>query len=110
MNRNGEHSGHPAPVDLHVCRDCRSELVYPTAWEEETPRQTWRVTLRCPECEAVRADVFDEETVEAFDETLEIGSDLLAADYRKLMLSNMGNEIDAFCAALAADAILPEDF
>ena len=96
-------------TDLHVCRDCDSELVYPTAWEEDS-RESWRVTLRCPECEATRSGVFDQDSVEAFDEVLDAGTDELSADYRKLMRANMAEEVDRFAAALAADAILPEDF
>jgi hypothetical protein len=95
--------------DMHVCRDCDSELVYPTSWDEE-PGAGWRVTLRCPECDSNRDGVFSETAVEAFDEVLERGSDALAADYRKLMRANMGDEVERFALALAADAILPEDF
>ncbi len=96
-------------TDLHVCRACDSELVYPTAWEEDS-RESWRVTLRCPECETTRRGVFDQDSVEAFDDVLDAGTDELSADYRKLMRANMAEEVDRFAAALAADAILPEDF
>jgi hypothetical protein len=95
--------------DLHVCTECSSELVYPVSWDEEAD-STWRVTLRCPECESWREGVFSQEVVEAFDAELDAGSDSLTADLRKLTRANMAEEIDRLSAALAADALLPEDF
>ena len=50
--------------DLHVCRECASELVYPTSWEEARARQ-WRVSLRCPECEWTFEDVYGQDVVVA---------------------------------------------
>ena len=66
--------------DLHVCPDCASELVYPTGWEE-AGRDAWHVVLRCPECEHIREGVFAQDTVDAFDERLDMGTDALTADY-----------------------------
>ena len=99
----------PEHVDLHRCRGCRSELVYPVRWGEAR-QGTWQVTLRCPECEAVREGVFEQSAVDAFDEELEAGSDALIADLCILTRANMTAEGERFFAALAADAILPEDF
>lgn len=95
--------------DLHVCIACASELAYPTGWEEAGPH-AWHVLLRCPDCENVREGVFAQETVDDLDERLDIGTDALAADLRRLTWANMAAEVDAFVAALEADAILPEDF
>jgi len=97
------------PQDLHVCLECSSELVYPAAWDEESD-DTWRVTLRCPDCETLREGLFSQETVDAFDEELDAGSDSLMADLRRLTRANMAEEIGRFAEALQADAILPEDF
>ena len=105
-------SGDPAAAkdpSLHVCRGCPSKLVYPVAWEEAGPT-SWRVSLRCPECEQVREGVFPQEAVDAFDEHLDAGSDALAADLRRLTRANMADELARFAGALQADAILPEDF
>lgn len=96
-------------LDLHVCRDCGSELAYPTAWEE-AGEESWAVTIRCPECEAVREGVFAQDVVEAFDEQLDTGTEALTADYRRLTRANMADEIDRFAGALRAGAVLPEDF
>ena len=68
------------------------------------------MTLRCPDCETVREGVFAQDTVDAFDERLDVGTDVLTADLRRLTRANMAEEIDRFVAALQADAILPEDF
>jgi len=95
--------------DLHVCTECSSELVYPTGWDEASP-DAWGVVLRCPECESVREGVFGQSTVDSFDELLHIGTDALTADLQRLTRANMAAEVDAFVAALEADAILPEDF
>ena len=95
--------------DLHVCATCASELVYPAGWEEAGP-DAWHVTLRCPECETCREGVFSQDTVDAFDEELDAGTEALTADLRRLARANMAGEVDRFAAALAADAILPEDF
>ena len=101
----------PAEPDqeLHVCLDCDSELVYPIHWEE-SGTENWTVLLHCPNCDVFREGVFNQDTVEAFDEELDRGADLLAGDYRRLMRANMAEEIERFAGALAAGAILPEDF
>ena len=95
--------------DLHLCPGCSSPLVYPTSWEE-AGHESWRVALRCPECELAREGVFSQATVDAFDEQLEEGTDALTADLRSLGRANMSDEIERFAAALEAGAILPEDF
>ena len=94
---------------LHVCDDCGSGLVYPTEWDEAGPDH-WRVELRCPNCEWYGEGVFDQNTVEAFDDVLDAGIDVLLSDYRALVNSNMEDEIERFASALEADAILPSDF
>lgn len=95
--------------ELRVCPGCRSKLVYPTRWSQ-AGESSWEVTLRCPECEQSREGVFAQQAVEAFDEHLEAGSDALARDLRRLTHANMADEARRFVAALAADAIVPEDF
>jgi hypothetical protein len=95
--------------DLHVCVECDSELVYPVQWEE-AGTENWSVLLHCPNCDVYREGVFTQENVELFDEELDRGADTLARDYKRLMRANMADEIDRFVGALAAGAILPEDF
>ena len=94
---------------LHVCPDCGSSLVAPVAWDQAGPHE-WAVTIQCPNCEWWDADVFDEETVERFDEELDRGTEALVRDLLRLMRANMEDDVERFLAALRADAILPEDF
>lgn len=105
----GEDAFAPAQGDLHRCRECRSELVHPTRWSEAA-EGSWQVTLRCPDCEGVRDGVFTQDAVDAFDEELDSGTNAILADLRRLTHANMTAEGERFFAALAADAILPEDF
>ncbi len=95
--------------ELHVCRECESELVYPMEWEEAGP-EYWRVALRCPNCEWSATGVFPQELVDRFDERLDEGTEQVVGDLKRLMHANMSEEIDRFVAALEAGAILPEDF
>jgi hypothetical protein len=104
--REGKNALRP---DLHVCLDCRSELVYPVVWEE-AGSAGWRVLLRCPNCEVRREGVFRQDSLDAFDKELDRGRDAVLFDYRQLLWSNMADEIGRFVAALEADAVLPEDF
>jgi hypothetical protein len=100
----------PVPAqDLHMCGGCDSSLVYPMEWEEAGATH-WEVTLRCPNCEWIGAGVFEQETVERFDEELDRGTEALVRDLKRLMTANMEDEIDRFCRALEDDNVLPEDF
>ena len=95
--------------DLHVCPECDRDLVYPVEWEEVSPTH-WEVLLRCPNCEWTEVDTFDQPTVDRFDEKLDIGTEILIRDLKRLQQANMEDEVSRFVAALDADAILPEDF
>jgi uncharacterized protein with PIN domain len=95
--------------DLHVCADCGSELVYPVAWEE-ADRSRWEVSLRCPNCEWTVTDIFEEEAIQRFDETLDRGTEALVADLRRLTRANMEEAVERFVVALLDGHVLPEDF
>jgi len=99
----------PAEPDPCRCPGCGSQLVLPTAWEE-AGSGSWRVTLRCPECETFRQGCFGEAVLNVFDERLEAGSEALRADYQRLCRANMAAEVERFVAAVDAGAIAPEDF
>jgi hypothetical protein len=95
--------------DLHVCPDCDRGLVYPVEWEEVSATH-WEVLLRCPNCEWGELGVFDQVTVDRFDEELDLGTEALLRDLHRLTKANMEEETDRFASALASDLILPEDF
>jgi hypothetical protein len=109
-----ETAGSQAPAaapldDLHVCRECDRELVFPVEWEESSSTH-WEVLLRCPNCEWNDVGVFDQATVDRFDEQLDLGTEALMRDLKRLTRANMEDEIERFSSALTADLILPEDF
>ncbi len=95
--------------ELHVCPSCKAGLVYPVDWEEASTTH-WEVELRCPNCEWSEVGKFDQATVDKFDEQLDLGTEALVKDLRRLVQANMEAEADRFAAALNANAILPEDF
>lgn len=95
--------------ELHICPSCESHLVYPVNWSEANQTH-WEVTLRCPNCEWLETDIFDQDTVEQFDEELDRGTDDLVDDLKRLIYANMAEDIDRFCEALSNDHVLPEDF
>jgi hypothetical protein len=98
------------PIDeLHICPECDRDLVYPVDWEEASATH-WEVELRCPNCEWSEVGTYDQATVDRFDERLDLGTDALVKDLRRMVQANMEAEAERFAAALDANAILPEDF
>src|SRR5438034_3007137 len=58
----------PPEIDeLHICPECDRDLVYPVEWQEASVTH-WEVVLRCPSCEWTEVDVFDQVTVDRFDD------------------------------------------
>ena len=96
-------------VDLHVCPECDKALVYPVEWEEASPTH-WEVELRCPNCEWLTVGMYDQDTVDRFDEQLDHGTEALVRDLKRLTRANMEDEFERFSCALASDAIWPMDF
>jgi hypothetical protein len=96
-------------IDLHVCPECDKHLVYPVEWEEASPTH-WEVLLRCPNCEWQTTGLYDQETVDRFDEELDHGTEALVRDLKRLTRANMEEEAERFSSALASDAIWPMDF
>lgn len=95
---------------LHVCPECGSRLVQPTLWEQAWPRGHWRVWRRCPECEWCGDGVHGEREIDAFDEELDDGTEVLAGRLEELERDHMRQVTEAFATALAADLISAEDF
>jgi hypothetical protein len=107
-------SSESAPADgsareLQRCPECGSDLVYPLEWHEADD-QGWSVTLRCPACERRETGVFAQDALEAFDEELDRGTQMLIDDLGTLTRENMILESERFAAALQCGAILPMDF
>jgi hypothetical protein len=94
---------------LHICRRCDSQLVQPIRWTE-APKGLWELTLRCPNCDAIRQGVFEQAQVDLLEDRLDQGLSEMLSDLRRLAQYNMAEEIDRFTTALRRDLILPEDF
>jgi len=99
----------PGTEALHLCPDCDRGLVFPVEWSEASSTH-WEVHLRCPNCEWKDLGVFDQPTVDRFDDELDRGTEALMRDLKQLTQANMEDEIERFVSALGVDAILPEDF
>jgi hypothetical protein len=99
----------PPRTDLHVCPECEREIVYPVEWEEASATH-WEVMLRCPNCEWTTVGLYNQETVDRFDEALDLGTEALVRDLKRLTKANMEEEIERFSQALESDAIWPMDF
>jgi len=95
--------------ELHICGTCNSTLVYPVEWSEAGSRH-WEVTLRCPNCEWCGTGIFEQAVVERFDGELDRATQELAGDLKRLVQTNMQDEVERFITALDADAITPDDF
>jgi hypothetical protein len=97
------------PLDLHICPECDKQLVYPVEWEEASATH-WEVQLRCPNCEWLTVGLYDQETVDRFDEHLDDGTEALVRDLKRLTRANMEEEVERFSSALSSDGIWPMDF
>jgi hypothetical protein len=95
---------------LHICPECGSGLVQPTAWEQTAERDDWRIWRRCPECEWFCQGIHGESEIDAFDEQLDRGAHILAEHLRALEHENLQLMADAFVAGLWADLIGADDF
>jgi CelD/BcsL family acetyltransferase involved in cellulose biosynthesis len=91
-----------------VCPACRLPLLQPQRWERAG--RLWRVRLWCPSCDWHAGAWLDEPAVERLEVELERGQDEIALALMLVTASNMRQYAARFAAALAADALLPEDF
>jgi hypothetical protein len=98
------------PRGLEICPQCQRDLVYPVWWEEAEPPQ-WRVFLRCPNCEWNHEGLFDQNTVDHFDEKLGLGTAVLLDDHNRLSLANMEYvELPLLIEAFSRDLVSAADF
>ena len=95
--------------EAHICPLCHSPLVHPTEWQRSGVA-TWRITLRCPNCETVRTVMLTREEVERLNRALYEGTERLARQADQLVRRHFEEETAKFVAALDADLILPIDF
>ena len=93
----------------HVCPTCHAPFVIPV---DAVEIDAWHfsVSLHCPNCDWVGTEVYDDEALERFDIGLDAGTRALVRTLEELAYENANADFEAFAMALAADAILPEDF
>jgi hypothetical protein len=103
-------TGTKAETGLHVCPRCGSKLVQPLRWEQTGTPGRWRLWRRCPECELRLDEVHGEGEIDAYDEQLDDGTEVLAGKLQELELESMRRIVEAFSTALASDLISAEDF
>jgi hypothetical protein len=70
----------------------------------------WQLHLRCPDCGDVWKERRTTAEVKGFDQSLAAAREVLQEHLRAIEQLEREAEIERFTAALAADAILPEDF
>jgi len=99
----------PETREASVCPLCESPLVHPTDWRR-TAAATWRITLRCPNCETIRTLTLTRAEVERLNKALYEGTEKLARQADLLARRHFEEETEKFVAALDADLILPIDF
>jgi hypothetical protein len=92
----------------HICVACARPFVYPEFGLPEGGR--WRVLLHCLSCDWFGERVLDDHALEDFERELDKERGQIELDLERLTQRNMREYHDRFIAALAADAILPEDF
>jgi len=83
--------------------------VHPTEWQR-VGVASWRITLRCPNCETMRTVTLSREEVELLNRALYVGTEYLARQADQLVRRHFEEETAKFVAALDADLILPIDF
>jgi hypothetical protein len=70
----------------------------------------WRALLHCSNCGWASLELLDGKTLDRLDEELDRETDELLLALGRLTSENLREYAGRFAAALAADAILPEDF
>ncbi|MFA4966546.1 MAG: hypothetical protein WC709_13055 [Thermoleophilia bacterium] len=102
-------SAPPQDREAHVCPLCGSRFVYPLSWERDGDA-AWRISLRCPECEARRDVSLGRRGVEALNRELYFGAQELAREADTISRRNFEEEAQRLVKALQRDLILPMDF
>ena len=94
---------------LERCPKCSRDLVqagsYEPLWGDR-----WLISLSCPNCSWEHEGVWPHAALRRFEEHLDDLDDQLWSELLTLEKTRMAEEIEQFAGALAADAIVPEDF
>jgi hypothetical protein len=111
----GDLRGQPDRKESAMCEcpdpNCGSSLAYPFEWEEVKDEydDKWWVLRRCPDCETFDEGIYTQDQVDAYDDSLDRGTERLISGVKWLTRNLMSQEVEHFAAALQQDAVLPED-
>jgi hypothetical protein len=108
LNRIRTRNVHPA-TELHMCRECFEEFVYPVTWTE-SGADSWWLLLRCGSCGSWRDVVATNTVVAEFDRVLDEGLDAISAEADRLERESLAGEADVLVRALELDLLGAEDF
>jgi hypothetical protein len=111
MSQHG--SPHPdvrVAGDVHRCGVCGQPFVVPLSILPLMAQDGYVVELRCANCEHTAIEIHDDEQLERLDRELDRQTGRLRHALAELELADELDRVDRFASALAADAILTEDF
>jgi hypothetical protein len=100
---------HAPGADLCTCGACGCGFVQPVDWAMIGATH-WRVSLRCPNCEAIETGVYTQTAVDRFDRELDRGTRRLQTTLARVSKACVEADIKQFARALESDLILPVDF
>ena len=107
------HSGIPAlghwQDRLEHCPRCERDMVQPASYEALWGDR-WLIALECPNCDWEHEGIWPHAALRRFEEQLDEVDDRLWDELVRMEKHRMLEEIRQFAGALAAGAILPEDF
>lgn len=98
------------PPGLQLCPECERPFVVPGQIRELVGEDAVRLDLSCTNCGATRTEVHDDARLTDLDHHLDRSFADLLWTLEVVWIANEEAAIDRFAAALAAGAILPEDF
>ena len=94
---------------LEHCPECARDIVQPGSYEPLWGDR-WLIARTCPNCGWEHEGVFPHAALRVYEEHLDDIDDQLWDDLVRIQRERIDEEVALFAAALAADAILPEDF
>ncbi len=94
---------------LEHCPECGRDMVQPATCEPLWGDR-WLIARSCPNCGWGHEGIFPHAALREFEEHLDEVDDHLWDQLVKIQQERIDGEVTAFAGALAADAILPEDF
>lgn len=101
----------PSRVRLTDCTNCKQPFVNPIMDEcREVGDTHWHLALRCGHCFDVRETMVTQAEADLFEKDLDNYTSKMMTMLKVWENQDFREYIDRFSKALAADAILPEDF